>query len=289
MHSFDYHAPATLDEAAGLFARHGDDARALAGGTDLLVQMRAGRRLPAVLIDLKKIPDLNAIDWDPVKGLTLGAATPCYRVYADEQVRRRYPGLIDVVEMIGGTLIQGRASVGGNLCNAAPSADSTPILIAYSAVCHIVGPGGVRHLPVEEFCTAPGRNALRPGEFLASLHLPPPSPRSGARYLRFIPRNEMDIAVAGAGVNVVLEDDNFLSARVALASVAPTPLFVREAGEALAGLPVGEESIRRASEAARAAASPIDDMRGTVEYRRHLCEVLTRRALTEAVERARAA
>jgi carbon-monoxide dehydrogenase medium subunit len=189
--------------------------------------------------------------------------------------------------MIGGTPIQGRASVGGNLCNASPSADSTPILIAYGAIAHIVGPTGVRHLPVEDFCIAPGRNALAANEFLSSLHLPPPEPHSGARYLRFIPRNEMDIAVVGAGVNVVLDGDKFRSARIALAAVAPTPLFVRAAGDALAGRAVSAESIANAAEIAKEAARPIDDMRGTVAYRKHLCAVMTRRALEDAVKRAR--
>ena len=287
MRWIDYEAPQTLDDAVALFKRYGASARALAGGTDLLVQMRGGRRSPDVVIDVKKIPALSAIDWDPVKGLTLGAAVPCYKIYGDERVSKYYPGLTDVVEMIGGTPIQGRASVGGNLCNASPSADSIPALIAYGAICHIVGPFGVRHLPVEEFCLAPGKNALGPNEFLASLHLPPPAPHSGARYLRFIPRNEMDIAVVGAGVSVTLAGDRFQSARIALAAVAPTPLFVVEAGEALAGETVSDESIRMAAEMAKAAAQPIDDMRGTMAYRKHLAEVMTRRALEDAVKRAR--
>ncbi|MBI1356049.1 MAG: xanthine dehydrogenase family protein subunit M [Acidobacteria bacterium] len=289
MRWIDYESPQTLDEAVALFQKHGPNARALAGGTDLLVQLKVGRREPDVVIDIKKIPALRAIEWDPVKGLTLGAAVPCYQIYGDERVRKHYPGLTDVVEMIGGTPIQGRASVGGNLCNASPSADSIPMLIAYRAICHIVGPFGVRHLPVEEFCLAPGKNALAPNEFLASLHLPPPAPHSGARYLRFIPRNEMDIAVVGAGVTVTLNaaGDRFQTARIALAAVAPTPLFVAEAGDALAGEPVSDDSIRMAAEMAKAAAQPIDDMRGTVAYRKHLAEVLTRRALGDAVRRAR--
>ncbi len=288
MHPIEYERPKTLDQAVALFAKHGENARPLAGGTDLLVQMRSGRRSNPVVIDVKAIPALNAIDYDPVKGLTLGAAAPCYRIYGDAGVREHYQGLIDVVEMIGGTPIQGRASVGGNLCNAAPSADVIPILIAYRAICHIIGPRGVRHVPVEEFCTAPGRNVLRPNEILVSLHLPPPPPHSGARYMRFIPRNEMDIAVAGAGVMVELDGENFKAARIALSSVAPTPLLVAEAAEALVGQPVNDDSIQVAADLAKAAAKPISDMRGTAEYRRHLCEVLTRRALTEAVERARA-
>jgi carbon-monoxide dehydrogenase medium subunit len=286
LHPIEYECPHTLDDAVALFRRHGDNARALAGGTDLLVQMKTGRRLQGVVIDIKKIPEMNAVRYDPVKGLTLGAAVPCYKIYGDEAVCAHYPGLIDAVEIIGGTPIQGRATVGGNLCNAAPSADAIPALIAYSAVCHIVGPRGVRHVPAEEFCTAPGQNVLAADEILVSLHLPPPPPHSGAAYLRFIPRNEMDIAVVGVGASAEVADGKFHAVRVALASVAPTPVLVSEAGAALEGKPANAESVQIAAELAKAAAKPISDMRGTVEYRRHLCAVLTRRALQTALNRA---
>jgi len=283
---FDYAVPASVSEAVGLLTAH-PSARLLAGGTDLLVQLRAGRKETDLVVDVKHIPELNALHYDPTAGLTLGAAVPCYRIYGDTTVARRYPALAEVAALIGGTQIQGRASIGGNLCNAAPSADSVPLLIALGATCHIAGTQGTRQIPVEDFCTAPGCNAIRPGELLVSLHLPPPKPNSGARYLRFIPRNEMDIAVAGAGVEVVLENGTFRSARIALAAVAPTPLFVRGADEALAGKPVNDDSIAAAAAVARSAARPITDMRGTADYRRHLCAVLTRRALETAVQRAR--
>ncbi|MDA0676142.1 MAG: xanthine dehydrogenase family protein subunit M, partial [Proteobacteria bacterium] len=265
---------------------HGDNARALAGGTDLLVQMKGGRRRQGVVIDIKKIPELNAVKYDPVKGLTLGAGVACYKIYGDDAVRAHYPGLIDAVEIIGGTPIQGRATVGGNLCNAAPSADAIPALIAHGAICHIVGPQGVRHVPVEAFCTAPGKNVLGASEILVALHLPPPAPHSGAAYLRFIPRNEMDIAVVGVGASVEVSDGKFRAVRVALASVAPIPLFVTEAGQALEGKPANAESIQIAADLAKAAAKPISDMRGTAEYRSHLCEVMTRRTLQTALDRA---
>jgi carbon-monoxide dehydrogenase medium subunit len=284
---FDYQAPESVGEAAALLAEHGDRARILAGGTDLLVQMRAGRRQPSLIVDVKNIPELTGIHWDPNHGLTLGAAAPCYQIAADPGVRAAYPSLVEVASLIGGTQIQGRATIGGNLCNSAPSADAVPLLIALSASCRIVGPGGERTVAVEDFCIGPGQNVLGHGELLVSLHFPAPRPSQGARYLRFIPRNEMDIAVVGAGVSVVLNNGHFESARVALSSVAPTPVFVREAGEALAGQPVNDESIARAAAIARQAARPITDMRGTVEYRLHLCEVMTRRALQEAVARAR--
>jgi len=285
---FDYAAPPTLDEAVALLAAN-PGARPLAGGTDLLVQLRSGRRETGLVVDVKRVPELNEISYDPARGLTLGAAAPCYRIYGDPSIRQAYRSLAEVAALIGGVQIQGRASIGGNLCNAAPSADSIPLLIALGARCRVQGPAGTREVAVEEFCTAPGQTVLAPGELLVSMHLPPPAPDSGARYLRFIPRNEMDIAVAGAGVQVVLENGNFRSARIALAAVAPTPLFVREAGEALAGKAVNAASLAAAADIARQAAHPITDMRGTEEYRRHLCGVLTRRALEAAVQRAREA
>ena len=288
MRCFDYAAPRTLDQAVALMAKH-SDARPLAGGTDLLVQMRSGRRDTGHVVDIKHVPELNEITCDLRTGLTLGAAVPCYRVYGCADVARAYPSLAEVAALIGGTQIQGRASIGGNLCNAAPSADSVPLLIALSARCRIAGPAGSRDIAVEDFCIAPGRNAMAPGELLVSIHLPPPEPHSGATYLRFTPRNEMDIAVAGVGVHVVLDGDAFRSVRIALASVAPTPLFVREAGVQLASKPVNDASLAEAAELARQAARPITDMRGTADYRRHLCGVLTRRALEAAIERAREA
>jgi carbon-monoxide dehydrogenase medium subunit len=283
---FDYGAPRSLDEAVALMAAH-PGARPLAGGTDLLVQMRSGRKETDFVVDVKHVPEMNELSIDAARGLTLGASVPCYRIYRDTAVAQAYPSLAEVAALIGGTQIQGRASIGGNLCNAAPSADSIPLLIALGARCRITGPSGTREIAVEDFCTAPGRTVLADGELLVSILIPPPASDSGARYLRFIPRNEMDIAVAGAGVQVVLENGNFRSARIALASVAPTPLFVREAGEALAGKTVNASSLAEAAELASRAARPITDMRGTAEYRRHLCSVLTRRALEAAIARAR--
>ncbi len=285
----DYAHPQTVREAVNLMADAGEGgARALAGGTDLLVHLRANVFTPDVVVDVKGVPELNEVSYNPTTGLTIGAAVPCYKIYGNEAVSAAYPGLIDAASLIGGTQIQGRASLGGNLCNATPSGDSIPIMIALGGVCNIAGPDGERQVSVEDFCTGVRQNVLGLGEILVSVHFPPPEPHSGARYIRFIPRNEMDIAVAGAGVSVTLENGNIGSARVSLASVAPTPLFVREAGDAMAGKPATEETVRIASALAREAARPITDMRGTVEYRRHLCEVLTRRALLTAIERAQA-
>ena len=289
MEAIEFTTPKTVDEAVQAMASKGDRARALAGGTDLLVQLRGGRRSADLVVDVKDIPELNEISYSASSGLTIGAATPCYQLYQNADVAANYPGLVDSASLIGSIQIQGRASLGGNLCNAAPSADAIPPMIALGAVANIAGPNGARQVPVEDFCTAPGRNVLEAGEILVSINVPAPPANSGANYLRFIPRNEMDIAVAGVGSAVVLDasGQNFVSARIALASVAPTPVFSRAAGDSLAGKPVSDESIEAAAELAMADAVPINDMRGTIRQRIHLVGVLTRRTLNNAVKRAR--
>ena len=289
MHAFDYATPESVADAVVMLSDHGQNACVLAGGTDLIVQLRENRRRTDLVVDVKKIAELNALSYDAETGLTIGAAVPCYRIYGDAEVAAAYPGLMDAARLVGGTGIQGRASLGGNLCNASPAGDTIPPMIVLSGEAEIAGPNGTRKVAVEDFCTAPGRTVLEDGEFLVSLHFPAPLANSGAFYRRFIPRNEMDIAVVGVGASVVLSGDrsSFVSARIAVGAVAPTPLFVREAGEALAGQPVSDETIRRAADLARDAARPISDMRGTAEYRKHLTSVLTRRVVEGAVQRAK--
>ena len=289
MEAVEFTTPKTIDEAVQAMASKGDRARALAGGTDLLVQLRGGRRSADLVVDLKDIPELNEISYNANSGLTIGAATPCYRLYANADVAANYPGLVDSASLIGSIQIQGRASFGGNLCNSAPSADAIPPMIALGAVANVVGPNGSRQIPVEDFCTGPGRNVLEPGEILVSINVPAPPANSGANYLRFIPRNEMDIAVAGVGSAVVLDasGQNFVSARIALASVAPTPVFSKAAGDSLAGKAVSDEAIEEAARLAMEDAKPITDMRGTIRQRIHLVGVLTRRTLNNAIKRAR--
>ncbi len=289
MKDFEYTAPRTLREAVASMVEKGAQARALAGGTDLIVQLRVKRLQPERIVDVKHIPELNELSYGPRKGLTIGAAVPCHRLYGDAEVVERYPGLIDSAAIIGGIQIQGRATFGGNLCNASPSADTIPSLIAYGATCEIAGPNGRRQVAVEDFCTAPGQSVLQLGELLVALRIPPVRKHSGAHYLRFIPRNEMDIAVVGAGAYVELANrkKEFKAVRIGLAAVAPTPLFARAAGELLVGRPVSPEAIEEAAEAAKGIARPISDMRGPADFRTHLVGVLTRRALNGAIERAR--
>ena len=289
MQAFSYVVPRTLSEAAAILAQEGDQAKCLSGGTDLIVFLREGRRRARVVVDVKGIPELNQLSYDPREGLTIGAAVPCYRIYSDPQVVANYPGLIDAVVLIGGIAIQGRATLGGNVCTASPAGDSIPALIAHQATCVLASPEGVRHVPLEQFFRGPGQTVLRTGELLVALKLPAPKPRMGAAYLRFTQRNEMDISVTSAGVAVALSEDKarFVHARVALGAVAPTPLFVPQAGAALVDQPVSEETVEAAARAAQSAAQPITDMRGTAEQRRHLAYVMTRRALWRAIERAR--
>ena len=289
MQPFDYKTAGSVEEVLSLLASSNGKARILCGGTDLLVQMRENRTKAELLIDVKNIPDLTSIRYDPNEGLWIGAASSCFAISHNKSVLENYPGLIDAVRLIGGVQIQYRASLGGNLCNASPAADSIPALIVHKAVCVIASNNGEREIPAEQFCTAPGKNALQHGEFLLAIKVPSVEKYFGARYLRFIPRNEMDIAVVGAGASVMLDETGgrILSARIALGAVAPTPLFVEEAGAFLAGKEVTQENIQEAAKIAQAAARPISDLRGTAEYRKHLSAVLTRRALEKAIERAR--
>ncbi len=286
MQDFAYYK--ATNEADVISWLSGNSARILSGGTDLVVQLREGRRTADRVVDIKDLPAANELVFDPIDGLRLGAAVPCYRICGEAAVTHIYPGLIDAIALIGGTQIQGRASVGGNLCNASPAADSIPALIVHRAVCIIAGPPGRREVPAEDFCIAPGQTVLQRGEFLVSVRVPPPADRFGAAYLRFIPRNEMDIAVAGAGASVVLDEarTTIVAARIALSAVAPTPLFARAASEYLAGRAVSVETLAEAARLAQAAARPITDMRGTAAQRKHLVAVLTRRALAKAIERA---
>ena len=279
--------PATIQQAVQLLHDGGDTARVLAGGTDVIVIARSRRRTIDLLVDVKRIPELTAIEWDPGSGLTIGAATPCYNIYDDADIQANYPAIIDSASLIGGTGIQGRASFGGNLCNSSPSADTIPTQIVLEGVARIVGPNGERDVAVEDFCTGPGRNVLEQGEFVVSIRFPAPEAASGARFLRFIPRNEMDIAVCNAASAVKLDGGTVRWARVAIGAVAPTPLLVQGAADALVGQPLSAAAIDAAAEASKAAATPIDDMRGSIRQRKHLAAVLTRRTLEQAAARAR--
>lgn len=281
-----YEAPQSIGDAVRLIQAD-PDARVLAGGTDLLVQFRSGLRQPTAFIDIKRIPELVGIVIDAA-GLRLGAATAAAVICEHPEVRRLWPGLIDAVHLIGSTQIQGRGTVGGNLCNGSPAADSTCALIVNRAECEIAGPKGTRRVAAEQFCTGPGRTVLEAGEFLVAIRIPRPAARTADAYLRLIPRSEMDIAVVGAGVSVTLDGSGTCtSARVAIGAVAPTARLAPAAADALIGSKMDDAALLRAATAASAAATPIDDKRGTVAYRRTVAGVLTRRAARIAADRAR--
>ena len=290
MNAFDYAAPQSVDEAVSLLGAGNGDVGVLAGGTDLIAQLKENRRKIDLLLDLKRIPEATALRFDEEEGLHIGAATPCSQIYTSDVVQSRYPALVDCTSLIGSIQIQNRGSMGGNFCNASPAADTPPSVIVQGGVCCIVGPRGVREVAAEDFFLEPGQSALRAGELLIAIRVPVPAANSGAFFLRFIPRNEMDIAVANAAAAVVLDEGKatIQSARVSIGAVAPTPLLVSDAGDALAGKSTDDEdAIQTACEAARAAANPISDMRGTIEQRVHLSGVLTGRAIRGAIQRAK--
>lgn len=287
MQELKYARATSVDDAVRLLQEGGPSARVLAGGTDVIVIARSRRRDVDLLVDIKQIAEVMQLTYDPNSGLTVGAATPCFEIYRDATVQRLYPALVDSTSLIGGTAIQGRASLGGNLCNSSPSGDSLPTQIVLGGIANIAGPGGRRSIPVENFCTGPGQNVLQPGEFLVSIQFPVPVANSGARFLRFIPRNEMDIAVVNAASNITLDGNTVTAARVAVGAASPVVLLVQAAADALVGKPLTEETMEAAGQAARAAVSPISDMRGTVEQRRHLAAVLTKRVLRDSAARAR--
>ncbi len=287
MKPLEYTAPATLADALRLIGANGAGTGVLGGGTDLIIQWRAGRRELAHMVDVKKIPELNVLEYTAAQGLRLGAAVSCARLTEFEPARKHYPGLVEGAALIGSTQIQSRATVGGNVCNGSPAADAICSLIVLGAQCVLQGPQGKREVPAEQIMTGPGRTALKPGELLVEFRIPTPEPRTGTAYQRFIPRNEMDIAVAGAASLITLATDGTVRrAVVALAAVAPTPLKVEAVAKAVEGGKLDDKALDKAAQAASAASSPISDVRGPAEYRRHLAGVLTRRTLQVAAHRA---
>ena len=287
MSEMRYEAPKTLEAAVALLAGANGRAKVLAGGTDLLIQMRSGRIEPGLLVDIKGIPEMMSIVAEN-GGYRFGAAVSSMELIEHKEFARAWPGVIDGIKYIGSLQVKARASVGGNLCNASPAADSVPALIAAGAVANIVGPKGRREVPVEQIPAGPGKTSLAPGEIVASLRLPRRPAHSGDAYLRFTPRTEMDIAVVGAGVNLTLDDKGICKqARVCLGAVADRALLVPEAAAALVGTRVDDAALKHLSAAASAACRPIDDKRGTKEYRIKVAGVMARRAAEKALERAR--
>lgn len=287
MDTVRYEAPTNVEAAVRLLAGEAG-AKVLSGGTDLIVQMRLLERTPSVFVDVKRIPRLSALALD-AKGLRAGAAVSAATIYANETIRRQWPGLAEATDLIGSSQIQGRATWAGNLCNASPAADSVPALIACGATALIAGPKGERRIPVEQVNVGPGKTSLAAGEFIVEFEIPAPGPRSADAYQRLIPRSEMDIAVVGAAVSLSLDASGVVTAaRVVLGAVAPTAILVPDAAAALVGSRCDDAALERAGQAATAAAKPIDDRRGTIAYRKKVAAVLTRRVAKLAYERAQA-
>jgi carbon-monoxide dehydrogenase medium subunit len=281
-----YLAPQTLDEAIGAFAAAGSAARILAGGTDLLVQMRAGVVRPGLIVDIKKIAEMTRIEQTADGGFRIGAAVSGMALADHPRFGKAWPGVLEAVNLIGSKQVQGRASPGGNLCNGSPAGDSVPAMVAANAVVTVQGPNGRREIPVEEVPAGPGRTTLKPGEILVSFALPPRPPGSSDAYLRMIPRTEMDIAVVGCGVSLTIKDGVCTAARVCLGAVAPTVLLVEPAARALIGSRLDEAALQKAASACSAACRPIDDKRGTIVYRTKVAGVLLKRTTAIAAQRA---
>jgi len=286
MSGLSYAAPTTVEDAVKLLAGASGVAKVLSGGTDLLVQLRAGRLKPQLIVDTKKIPGLIGIR-EENGGFVVGAATPGAQIEAHAGMNKAWPGLVEAMDLIGSTQVQGRCSLAGNLCNASPAADSVPALYAAGAIAVVVGSNGRREVPVEQIPTGPGRTSLAKDEFILEFKLPPRPARSGDAYLRFIPRTEMDIAVVGCGISVTLDDKGVCTAaRVSVGAVAPTVLLVQPAADALIGHKLDDATLAKLDAAAQAACKPINDKRGTIEYRTKVAGVLARRVAAIAFDRA---
>lgn len=287
INNLQYEAPDTVEAAVALLAGAAGKGRVLAGGTDLLVQLRAGMFNDGLIVDVKRIPEMCEIKSDG-EGFLVGAAVTGAELGEHSALNAAWPGVVEATELIGSTQIQGRCSMGGNLCNGSPAADSVPAAIAAGAICLIAGPNGRREVPVENIVTGPGKTSLAAGEVLVAFRLPKQAAHGADAYLRFIPRTEMDIAVVGVGVSLALDDAGKCThARVGLGAVAPTPLLVADGAAALIGSTVDDAALEKLAAATSAACNPIDDKRGTIEYRTKVAGVLAKRAAGIALERAR--
>jgi carbon-monoxide dehydrogenase medium subunit len=285
MKDFEYFAPSTLEEALRLLDEKKESARLLAGGTDLIVQMKSGRVGPSSIIDIKKVPELNRLEWDAAIGLFVGAAVPISRMNAFPPVASEYGLLYDACSLIGSFQLRNRATMGGNICNAAPSADSAPPLLCLEARAVAASMNGTRTIPMTDFFVGPGINTLAPNELLVGIEIPPPPGQAAGSYLRHIPRQDMDIAVVGVASFLVVSPENGLctEARIALGAVAPTPIRAPLAESVLVGTDLANDALEEAAHLASESARPISDMRGSEGYRKELVRVLTKRTLAKAM------
>ena len=285
MRRFELALPESLEDCLRLLAQRGPETKLLAGGTDLLPQMKNGVVIPKRVIDLSGVARVKILECD-AKGLRIGSAVPARQVEQDARVRDTYTAVAESAALLGSVQVRNLASVGGNICNAAPSADMAPPLIAMEAQAVIAGPKGERRVPLSDFFTGVRKTVVGPDELLVEIFVPAPGPHSGGCYIRHTPRRELDIAVVGVSSQVTIANGVCAKARIALAAVAPTPVRATAAEAALEGKALTPELIERAADLAGQAAKPISDQRGSADFRRHLVRVLTRRTLTTALARA---
>lgn len=291
MKDFTYLAPTTLDDAVRMLSEHSGNVKVLAGGTDLMLLLQDGVYTPDYVVDVTNIPELNRLDFDSQSGLIIGAATPLHQIETNRLILEKYPHLATGASEIGSIQIRNRASAGGNVCNATPSADIVPALVALDASVRLVSTRGERTLPIEEFFTGVRKTVLAPDELLVDIRVPSPRPYTSGIYIKLNTRPQMDLAIVGVAATVTVEpsDSVIRKAAICLGAVAPTPIRVREAEEILIGQPLTDDLLALAGAAAARVARPISDVRGSVEYRREQCDLMTRRAVRQAVERAKAA
>lgn len=282
-----YHSPTSFEDAVGIASGAKGVTRFLAGGTDVLVQMRAGMVLPDDLIDLKKIPGVKEIIKTADGGWKIGVAVSGAELGAHKELCSDWPGVVEGMELVGSTQVQGRATLTGNLCNGSPAADSVPGLVAAGATVTVVGPNGTREVAVEDIPSRPGKTSLEAGEVITAINLPARGANAGDAYLRFIPRTEMDIAVVGCAISLRLDGDKIAEARVSLGAVAPTVLLVKDAADAIIGTTLDDAALEALAAAATAACNPIDDKRGTIEFRKDVAGVLAKRVARIAYDRAK--
>ncbi|WP_170346140.1 MULTISPECIES: FAD binding domain-containing protein [Ruegeria] len=283
----DYHSPASFAEASALAANATGITRFLAGGTDVLVQLRSELVTPDTLIDIKKIDGVRDITRNDDGSWTIGVAVTGAEMSEHPDLGRDWPGVVEAMDLIGSTQVQGRATLAGNLCNGSPAADSVPAMVAAGVTVTVTGPDGTRDVAVEDIPTGPGRTSLAKGELISAINIPARGKNGGDAYLRFIPRTEMDIAVVGVGVNLRLDGDVITEARVSLGAVAPTVLLVEDCANAIIGSTLDDAALDALAAAASAACNPIDDKRGTIAFRTEVAGVLAKRAAKIAYARAK--
>jgi len=289
MKNFEYVVPKSLEEAISLLAQYDGKAKIMAGGTDLLVEMRSRELQPEVLIDLKRIPNLDSID-DDNEGLRIGALVRIRDIETSQIIQEKFSILSQAAGTLGSVQVRNKATVGGNLCHAAPSADMAPALIGLGAVARFVGQDGDKTLPLEEFCLGPGETVLRADQILTELRVPNMAAFSEGVYLKFGPRRAMDLAVVGVAAVLTMDSTitNCLDIRIVLGAVAPTPIRARKAEAVLRGNKLSDSLTNEAAKIASEEAKPITDIRASDWYRRQIVEVLVKRSINQAVDKLKA-